>query len=95
MEHISFIPNNTHPLGGSVMMARGLTRSESTMTRRWDPSKEATAMLSFIESVQKTVRPRWSMAIPSGLPKSAHRSQVRRVFFGLMKTAENEGGPVQ
>lgn len=60
------------------MMARGLTRSESTMTRRCEPSRDATSMRSFTESVQKTVRPRWSMATPSGLPKSADRSPVQR-----------------
>lgn len=60
-------------------MARGLTRSESTMTRRCEPSRDATSMRSLTESVQKTVRPRWSMATPSGLPKSADRSAGQRL----------------
>ncbi len=74
--------NNSHPLEGSVIIARGLTRSVSTMTRRWDPSKEATSMRSFTESVQNIVRPKWSMAIPSGLSISVKRLH----FLRFMKT---------
>lgn len=79
--------NRTHPLGGSAIIALGLTRSESTMMRRWEPSKEATSMRSFVESVQNTVRPRWSMAMPSGLSKSVDRFQ----FKHQMRRADVKG----
>lgn len=64
-----------YPLGGSAIIARGLTRSESTMTFRCDPSRDATSMRSFTESVQNSVRPKWSIAMPSGQPRSVGKLQ--------------------
>lgn len=87
----SFTGNSTHPLGGSVIIALGLTRSESTMMRRCEPSKEATSMRSFVESVQNTVRPRWSMAMPSGLSKSVGRFQFKHQILCFMRRDDVKG----
>lgn len=65
-----------YPLMGSATMGRGLTRSSSKRTRRWLPSSLDTSMRSIMESVQNMRRERWSIAMPSGLPRSAHERRV-------------------
>lgn len=70
----SFTP--THPPTGSAAMPRGFTRSVSNSTRRWLPSSFATSIRSRRESVQKRLRPRWSRARPSGLPRSRRKQKT-------------------
>lgn len=74
------------------MIARGFTRSVSMRTRRWDPSRDATSILSLIESVQNIVRLKWSIAIPSGLSKSVRRThftgQLYVVYSQKIRTVQ-------
>lgn len=70
---LTLLWRHTYPWAGSVMIGRGLMRSLSKRTRRWLPSNRDTSMRSRMESVQYMFLDMWSMAIPSGLPRSARR----------------------
>lgn len=77
-----FLTTHPYPLTGSTTIALGFTKPVSKRMRRCRPSSLATSILSSWESVQKMLRPRWSTAIPSGLPKSA--AEQRKTFLGII-----------